>query len=667
MNQQPPLLLDLVHERIVAGLDDAIGSRLLHLLGAWFGVLEPPGARESHSGIPSFSDIVEAGLEFAVFGNERAKSSFVSSIPRLRGRSYFTPNQPQGLEGDPVALFALAVGLVAVNENTDWLLRLLDEALLREKDDMRRELLVLANAVLKGSVSSWNDVAPLLKLAAQSAGLLDDSPQQVAALSELYYAKNLSVEWAIFHAAALKALASCVDLQLPRVEKVVALMRSIPDAMGLWPVDVEEGSGFWVVQDAQGVQRLAWTVLRPVFPGTRIIENIPSKVGSRNNLCIPQLGVVLGIHYIPEYTNSTGDKLLENIKAEVKGYLTEKSLYHAYVPLLWSENPEFEAEPALSLVRCLPGVVDVVVLSGPNTVEIVYEPIETEGTKPMQDFHVGIITMKEEEFEAVLDKFEPDSEHEGKRRSYEVSIIKTPKGPCRVAITRCAQQGNLFAQAAASEMIGDISPSFILVVGIAGGVPTVDFCLGDVLVSSSCVDLTIEDTGSGVGKRRFDASGGLLHTSATRVVERLKSIERRATGWNDAGSIACPRPDLTGSFTTENTDWNEGISEALTRLEQRTAPIATAKKIASSDRLVKDPELISQWRTVLKGVSAVEMEFAGVYVLCQREDIPVLAIRGISDVVGWERDEAWTLYACHTAAAYVRALTQQGVFLTEQP
>jgi len=88
----------------------------------------------------------------------------------------------------------------------------------------------------------------------------------------------------------------------------------------------------------------------------------------------------------------------------------------------------------------------------------------------------------------------------------------------------------------------------------------------------------------------------------------------------------------------------------------------TARAIASSDRLVKDPAIIQQWRTVLKSVVAVEMEAAGAYVPCQRRNVPVLAIRGISDIIGWQRDEKWTLYACHTAAACTRMLITTGAF-----
>jgi nucleoside phosphorylase len=40
-------------------------------------------------------------------------------------------------------------------------------------------------------------------------------------------------------------------------------------------------------------------------------------------------------------------------------------------------------------------------------------------------------------------------------------------------------------------------------------------------------------------------------------------------------------------------------------------------------------------------------------VRCSR---PFLAIRGISDVVGFTRDHDWTTYACEAAAAFTRAL-----------
>ena len=285
--------------------------------------------------------------------------------------------------------------------------------------------------------------------------------------------------------------------------------------------------------------------------------------------------------------------------------------------------------------------------------------------KRMERFDVGIMTMKEEEYDALLDKFGATTHVAGCNRDYDVVTIETSRGKCHVAITRCAHQGTAFAQAAASEILSDLNPRFFLVVGIAGGVPTPDFSLGDVVVSDYIHDLTLEDTGVGPGSERYSASGGPLQSAAGRIVERLRAIERTVVGWNAAESIGCERPNLNGEYTTDDVAWNDSIAEALAILAQRDSPIATARRIASSDRLIKNPKLLQDWRRVLKGVAAVEMESAGPYVLCQRNNVPFLAIRGISDIVGWKRDEAWTLYACHVAAAYTRMLVDTGAFVVE--
>jgi len=293
----------------------------------------------------------------------------------------------------------------------------------------------------------------------------------------------------------------------------------------------------------------------------------------------------------------------------------------------------------------------------------------SEGDKMTID--VGIITMKEEEYSALLDKFDQTTRHPGKNRDYDVASIRTEKGECRVAITRCVQQGNGFAQTAASELISDLHPRFIVVVGIAGGVPNEDFCLGDVIVSDYIQDLTQEDTGTQCGEQKYNAFGGPLHSEASRIVESLRSIEKFTTSsnsllWNSNDVIGVARPSLEGKFTTTDSEWNDAITKALAKHVERNRLFATAKCVASSDRLIKDPELLQNWRRVLKSVAAVEMESAGVYLLCQRHPLPFLAIRGISDIVGWKRNEAWTLYACHTAAAYTKMLVEAGVFCVRQ-
>ncbi len=77
--------------------------------------------------------------------------------------------------------------------------------------------------------------------------------------------------------------------------------------------------------------------------------------------------------------------------------------------------------------------------------------------------------------------------------------------------------------------------------------------------------------------------------------------------------------------------------------------------IASSDRLIKDADILQVWLKVARQVQAVEMESAGVYRAAQGRQVPVVAIRGISDVVGFKRHADWTEYACHSAASFTLA------------
>jgi len=58
------------------------------------------------------------------------------------------------------------------------------------------------------------------------------------------------------------------------------------------------------------------------------------------------------------------------------------------------------------------------------------------------------------------------------------------------------------------------------------------------------------------------------------------------------------------------------------------------------------------------------MELVGVMTAARSvgdEKTCVLAIRGISDVVGYKRKPEWTVYACHSAAAFTYALLGSGL------
>ena len=116
--------------------------------------------------------------------------------------------------------------------------------------------------------------------------------------------------------------------------------------------------------------------------------------------------------------------------------------------------------------------------------------------------------------------------------------------------------------------------------------------------------------------------------------------------WTKKGQL-CGPPEWQSELRTR---WSTTTDAA----PRRARPIYAAGPIASSDRLVKDPELLIPWLQTARNLLAIEMESGGVYRAAQ-ERCPMLAIRGISDIVGLKRADAWTKYACASAAAFTRA------------
>ena len=71
----------------------------------------------------------------------------------------------------------------------------------------------------------------------------------------------------------------------------------------------------------------------------------------------------------------------------------------------------------------------------------------------------------------------------------------------------------------------------------------------------------------------------------------------------------------------------------------------------------------AEWQRAAKNVCGIEMELAGVYhaVHDSESDPRLISIRGLSDIVGYRRDEGWTEFACHSSASFAAALIMSGI------
>lgn len=290
--------------------------------------------------------------------------------------------------------------------------------------------------------------------------------------------------------------------------------------------------------------------------------------------------------------------------------------------------------------------------------------------------HIAIITIREDEFNAVFDRFHaPD--YAEKERRYEVGELETiDKQRIRYVLIRCTRPGEGEAQSVTNAVINDLNPNLIMLIGIGGAVPSYDFTLGDVVcarrVNDYCVSAVKQNQ-----LEEFDLSGGEMHGRIRNLLGSLPKIWREIPEWNTSSAIGMEFPDVDIPVWNSETNrysfhdkiygdknWKEKVSETFQHhfKEKKRPPLATSQAVATSDRLHKSIAPLEEWLRTARSVAAVEMELGGVYLAARTVDreYPILAVRGISDVVGYIRKEEWTKYACSVAASFAYSLVCSG-------
>ena len=276
----------------------------------------------------------------------------------------------------------------------------------------------------------------------------------------------------------------------------------------------------------------------------------------------------------------------------------------------------------------------------------------------------GIVTIRDDEFKSVLRRLTylgrlTDQSYVG-AGEYNLCVVSSKVGRYLIALVRCLEQGNTEAQSVSSAMISDLDPWAVIVTGIAGGLPGSEACLGDVVVSSRIHDFSVEAALEG-GGREFSVGGGPVHTRVRGAVANLPaSID---DSWCQSINVEFPGVDLDDANFYGNSRWQEKTKNSLESSfpngKSRSQRFITGG-IASSDRLVKDTELAEVWEKIARHADAIEMESAGVYKACSQKEKPMIAIRGLSDIVGYKRSPAWTKFACESAAALTLAFLKSG-------
>ncbi|HBB98041.1 MAG TPA: hypothetical protein DC054_21875 [Blastocatellia bacterium] len=289
-------------------------------------------------------------------------------------------------------------------------------------------------------------------------------------------------------------------------------------------------------------------------------------------------------------------------------------------------------------------------------------PSNVADAKDKIDF--GIITIREDEFEAVLARLSVEQLVVGRQR-YALSKVKTvADDEYLVASVRCLEPGTGQAQDVARTMIDELNPQWILLVGIAGSMPHDEYTLGDVILASRVHDFSVSAAIESADGRvqEFALGGGPMHPEIQTLLANLPALNMFLADWSSPSALGVARPSVkfAASNFYGNENWKKRVRGSLRRYfgneGVRDNPKALAGPMASSGTLVKDTQLAGQWLKSSRDIKAIEMELAGVYQAAWGYNKPVLAIRGISDVVGFRRSPEWTAYACQAAASFTLAL-----------
>jgi len=194
----------------------------------------------------------------------------------------------------------------------------------------------------------------------------------------------------------------------------------------------------------------------------------------------------------------------------------------------------------------------------------------------------------------------------------------------RVVVITLPSMGTISAANAVTDTIVHWNPRYVLMVGIAGGIPQDDLDLGDVVVAEQVVGYDygkITDKGIKPRDRVYPASALLL--------DRVRNF------WDDSWA--------------EQVGVNRPVNAKRPRSKLFVGPVASGDKVIASIEFRE--QLLTHWPKLI----AVEMESEGVFAAAfDRPQIPAtLVIRGICDMADERKSDEWQEYAANAAAAFV--------------
>lgn len=116
-------------------------------------------------------------------------------------------------------------------------------------------------------------------------------------------------------------------------------------------------------------------------------------------------------------------------------------------------------------------------------------------------------------------------------------------------------------------MIDELNPKWLLVVGIAGGIPAFEFGLGDVVLASRLHDFSVSTAIEG-NFVEYDSAGGPMHQEVEKLLAALPGLADRLGRWNLEESIGMAKPNVDVPSTPSmklygEREWRKKVRDSL--------------------------------------------------------------------------------------------------------
>jgi nucleoside phosphorylase len=211
-------------------------------------------------------------------------------------------------------------------------------------------------------------------------------------------------------------------------------------------------------------------------------------------------------------------------------------------------------------------------------------------------------------------------------RGYKLHVGKV--GALDVLAFPMGGMGNVSSAQAATLVISVWNPAYLLLAGIAAGMPDVgdDLRLGDVLVPDQIVGYEQAKVRPEGAERRYKVA-----QPDWELLQTARGLEPRE--W--ALSVAATRPDGQGD---------------------RVIPRAFFESVFSGEKVIADGTIIAGLRQDWRKAIGVEMEGLGVAVASYRGGPRFLMVKAVSDFADPAKNDDWHAYAAESAARFAVAV-----------